>query len=275
MTHNLKNFRRSYKAGSLSVCTAFTLIELLVVISIISILIAILLPALAKVRFTALKIKCATQERQLAIAFRMYLSDNNDSFNPPTMTANNRTTQVWSGYTKKLYASGHLARYLSVDVYYCPDSEWQKYSGGLAANQESFKTRKLNAHALTNYAMGIIPIANGVYGNTTGIGYTTTRFQIGIWRKNPAIFSDVVSLTWPAYNKDITNHQVNGDPNGFNVAYLDGHVSWIATDNLESLASSASNVINTGNQHQWISAYGAKRFWRAVSGYDVYNESLP
>ncbi|MFA9476678.1 DUF1559 domain-containing protein [Phycisphaerales bacterium AB-hyl4] len=53
----------------------FTLIELLVVISVIALLIAILLPALQSARATARMIACASNQRQIGLAFHMYADD--------------------------------------------------------------------------------------------------------------------------------------------------------------------------------------------------------
>ncbi len=55
----------------------FTLVELLVVISIISVLIALLLPALARARSLANQMACASNQRQIGVAMYEWADDNN------------------------------------------------------------------------------------------------------------------------------------------------------------------------------------------------------
>ena len=60
-------------------CSGFTLIELLVVIAILSLLIAILIPALGQARHHARRMVCAGNLRQVGVAIHLYADDYGDT----------------------------------------------------------------------------------------------------------------------------------------------------------------------------------------------------
>ena len=84
----------------------FTLIELLVVIAIIGILASMLLPALAKAKTRANRIKCVSNIKQVGSAFKGFANDNHDRY-PWILISRDQDAQGpagWVGQTQTLLA---------------------------------------------------------------------------------------------------------------------------------------------------------------------------
>jgi prepilin-type N-terminal cleavage/methylation domain-containing protein/prepilin-type processing-associated H-X9-DG protein len=92
---------------------AFTLIELLVVVAILSVLIALLLPAVSRARNRAKELYCATQLRQIGLGWQMYLMENNDTF--PKWESN--IQWFYGGKHPSVYNLGSMLPYRPLNPY--------------------------------------------------------------------------------------------------------------------------------------------------------------
>ena len=81
-TVHYSDSRKQNESLSPTARPGFTLIELLVVIAIIGILASMLLPALARAKESANRIKCVNSLKQLELSLKLY-ADDNDGLYPP------------------------------------------------------------------------------------------------------------------------------------------------------------------------------------------------
>jgi prepilin-type processing-associated H-X9-DG protein/prepilin-type N-terminal cleavage/methylation domain-containing protein len=119
-----------------AVLRAFTLVELLVVISIISVLVAVLLPALFKAKSLALSVACLNHLRQLQTCWLMYANDHDGTLPPNMFVFDIPTGELIPGLDPRLtwcggnastdvntanIEKGYLFPYnRSVGIYHCP-----------------------------------------------------------------------------------------------------------------------------------------------------------
>jgi prepilin-type N-terminal cleavage/methylation domain-containing protein/prepilin-type processing-associated H-X9-DG protein len=161
---------------------AFTLIELLVVIAIIAILAAILFPVFASAREKARQASCASNLKQLSLAFLQYTDDYDEDvplanfYQGPTATVGNGSwyyavdPYVKAGVPENTTATS-LTGYKNASVFECPD---QSAVTGLSIAQYAVRSYIINLNYSPSLAASTInthPGNGGVYsvfGNTGG-----------------------------------------------------------------------------------------------------------
>ncbi|MHC4728901.1 MAG: type II secretion system protein [Planctomycetota bacterium] len=152
----------------------FTLVELLVVISIIALLMAVLMPALASVKRQARAAACLSNLRQWGVVFTLYLGDNNGYFNKGDVSTGGTGEDPTEGEVAYGYWLGAYLPYYKDPVLLCCPSAVRRDRGGVNG------TWKINA--IANFAPIKTLCTYAIENNVARIygSYTFNR-----WLTNP------------------------------------------------------------------------------------------
>ena len=255
----------------------FTLIELLVVIAIVAILIAFLVPSLAKAKEMARRSVCATQQRAIAQASFQFAFDHR-SYLPHA----NAHAGIW--WADPEYADSSGKRYPIPGAEDLPIKLLWNSSQKYLADKKLMQCPSRTDHFPEGHPRIDRPVIKGKeYNNfmsnyhftggsadwpgprrTTGFVY---RVSLTLQSPDQPLLSDmlvpndeeVATRDWPWLKQ--TNHWVRGQgPQGTNITYLDGSSRWmpypILTRTQYATGGAGGGWTHYGNSG-WADLYGS------------------
>lgn len=259
-TYKMVHMPRLNVQPSIFVTKAFTLIELLIVISIISLLIALLLPVLSSARFAARNMLCLNNERQLSYALNTYISDSRN-YAPVGL---NQTKQigltipgaipampVFTGVTQGWFWHFQLYPYLNTyQPFICPESNrsvsnlltqpsggraWYTHNwhgfvygmNGRLGGRESYGSDNSSGWAVKRMAKWVHPAKTAAFGDVRNNFSATFKpvgdARISAYQTYPYGIDNASELTL-----EQSSHRHPNDSS--NIIFADGHAQTIPLD---------------------------------------------
>jgi prepilin-type N-terminal cleavage/methylation domain-containing protein/prepilin-type processing-associated H-X9-DG protein len=214
----------------------FTLIELLVVVAIIAVLIAILLPGLAKAREQAKEITCSTNLRQIGQSFLYYVGDYHGFLPPLNLEGCTGNAKWWTNLVS----------------FYLPVRSWRNYEwGNIEYNPKEIWTCPAVTPEMMHWCAGYGVAEQSVIRYRTGWAIekiSRPSYLLLVADCYAPLSEGGVNKTYPAmWSPPWIPEPAGGQQaarrhrDGSNVCFVDGHVNWRSWDSLNEQEQSPFN----------------------------------